>query len=47
MLSNIGGYVVPNEKKVEYNSAVSGYSTLEAEIKHLENELTNLKNSLK
>lgn len=47
VLSNIGGYVVPNEKKVEYNSAVSGYASLEAEIKHLENELTNLKNSLK
>ena len=47
VLSNIGGYVVPQEKKVEYNNAVTGYATLEAELKHLENELTNLKNSLK
>lgn len=47
VLSNIGGYVVPQEKQKEYNNAVSLYSGLTNEIAHYENELANLKNSLK
>lgn len=47
VLSNIGGYVVPQEKKIEYNTAVASYASLENELAHLETELLNLKNSLK